>query len=122
MKIVITGGTGFLGLMLARALVKRGRLTAPSGKPEEIDEILLFDVAAPPTRPAGLDDRVKIATGEISDKERIAELTDRDDTVYSVEIRPLSGKGTVHNVPFEPEVLVDDPTERNERATELEDR
>jgi general secretion pathway protein H len=52
----------------------------------------------------------------------VVQLTDRDDTVYSVEIRPLSGKGTVHNVPFEPEVLVDDPTERDERATELEDR
>jgi general secretion pathway protein H len=52
----------------------------------------------------------------------VVQLSDRDGTVYSVEIRPLTGRGTVHNVPFEPEVLMDDPSERNERATELEDR
>jgi nucleoside-diphosphate-sugar epimerase len=93
MKIVITGGTGFLGLMLARALVKRGRLTAPAGKPEPIDEILLFDVAAPPTRPAGLDDRVKIATGEIADRERVAALIDRDDIGIFHLASVVSGEG-----------------------------
>ena len=93
MKIVITGGTGFLGLMLARALVKRGRLTAPSGKEAPIDEIVLFDVVAPPTRPSGLDDRVKIATGEISDRDRIAALIDRDDIGIFHLASVVSGEG-----------------------------
>jgi nucleoside-diphosphate-sugar epimerase len=93
MKIVITGGTGFLGLMLARALIGRGRLTAPSGKPGEIDEILLFDVAPPPSRPAGLDDRVRIATGEISDRERIETLVDRDDIGVFHLASVVSGEG-----------------------------
>ncbi|MGH6882219.1 MAG: NAD-dependent epimerase/dehydratase family protein, partial [Hypericibacter sp.] len=93
MKTVITGGTGFLGLMLARALIRRGRLTAPSGKQEEIDEILLFDVVAPPARPAGLDDRVKIATGEISDAARIAGLIDRDDIGIFHLASVVSGEG-----------------------------
>jgi len=93
MKTVITGGTGFLGLMLARALLRRGRLTSPSGKPEEIDEILLFDVAAPSTRPAGLDDRVKIATGEISDRDRIVGLVDCDDIGIFHLASVVSGEG-----------------------------
>lgn len=43
MKIVITGGLGFIGLNLARAIIKRGTLTGPSGKQEDVDSILLFD-------------------------------------------------------------------------------
>jgi len=52
----------------------------------------------------------------------VIQLRDRSDTIYSVEIHPLTGRGTVHNVPFEPEVLVDDPNKRDTDATELEDR
>ena len=51
----------------------------------------------------------------------VIQLRDRNDTVYSVEIHPLTGRGTVHNVPFEPEVLIDDPSKRNDEASELED-
>ena len=48
MKVIITGGAGFLGLQLARRLTALGSLTGPSGKAEKIDEILLFDVVTPP--------------------------------------------------------------------------
>ncbi|HWA44112.1 MAG TPA: D-erythronate dehydrogenase [Hypericibacter adhaerens] len=93
MKIVITGGTGFLGLMLARALVKRGQLTAPSGNAERIDEILLFDMVAPAVRPAGLDERVKIETGQISDGARVRALVDRDDIGIFHLASVVSGEG-----------------------------
>src|SRR5689334_18581287 len=76
MKVVITGGTGFIGLRLARELLKRGELTAPSGKRERIDEMVLFDVVVPDQRPAGLDDRVKIVAGEIADKATVDKLID----------------------------------------------
>ena len=76
MKIVITGGTGFLGLRLARQLLAHGTATAPSGKKEPIDEMVLFDVVVPSSRPEGLDDRVKIVAGEISDAKAIAALID----------------------------------------------
>ena len=52
MKVVITGGTGFIGLRLARELLKRGELTAPSGRNERIDEMVLFDVVVPDQRPS----------------------------------------------------------------------
>jgi prepilin-type N-terminal cleavage/methylation domain-containing protein len=52
----------------------------------------------------------------------VIQLMDRGNNIYSVEIHPLTGRGTVHNVPFEPEVLIDDPSKRNTDATELEDR
>jgi len=52
----------------------------------------------------------------------VIQLADKNDAIFSVEIHPLTGKGTVHDVPFEPDVLMDDPKERNERASELEDR
>ena len=54
MKVVITGGLGFLGLRLARALLDRGTLTGASGEQEPIEELILFDAAVPEQAPAGL--------------------------------------------------------------------
>ena len=77
MKVLITGGTGFLGLMLARRLLSRGELTGPSGKPEPIDSIVLLDAVAPALRPDGLDARVEILSGDISDAGLVTRLVDR---------------------------------------------
>jgi nucleoside-diphosphate-sugar epimerase len=79
MKIVITGGTGFLGLRLARQILAHGTATAPSGKKEPVDEMVLFDVVVPSSRPEGLDDRVKIVAGEIADEKAVSALIDRPD-------------------------------------------
>lgn len=44
MKVVITGGGGFLGTMLCQALLQRGQLTSPtSGQPQAIRRIVLLD-------------------------------------------------------------------------------
>lgn len=79
MKVVITGGAGFIGLTLARQLIARGALTGPSGRAEEIDSVVLFDVAVPPERPAGLDGRVRLVDGDIGDRDTVFRLIDRDD-------------------------------------------
>jgi len=93
MKVVITGGTGFIGLRLARALLARGSLTGPSGAAEPIDEMLLFDQLAPPERPEGLDERVEIRAGDISDRDTVFSLVDRDDVSVFHLASVVSGGG-----------------------------
>lgn len=51
----------------------------------------------------------------------VVQIADKNDTIFSVEVHPLTGKATIHTVPYEPEVLMDDPSERHERASELDD-
>jgi D-erythronate 2-dehydrogenase len=93
MKVLITGGIGFIGLNLARALLERGTLTGISGDPEPIDAITLFDMAAPEHRLDGLDDRVSIVTGDISDRATVTGLVDRDDISVFHLASILSGGG-----------------------------
>jgi nucleoside-diphosphate-sugar epimerase len=71
MKVIITGGGGFLGSQLCRRLLELGELTGPSGGSEEIGEILLFDARFPGPE---IDPRVRQIAGDISDR----------DTVFSV--------------------------------------
>jgi len=71
MKVIITGGGGFLGSQLCEKLLGRGTLTGPSGGAEKISEIVLLDAIF--HRPA-TDPRVKQVAGDISSR----------DTVFSV--------------------------------------
>ena len=48
MRIVITGGAGFLGVRLARALLSRDALTDARGVARPIREMVLLDVVPPP--------------------------------------------------------------------------
>ena len=43
MRVVITGGGGFLGTLLCNQLVQRGTLTGPSGQQQAIEQIVLLD-------------------------------------------------------------------------------
>ena len=40
MKVLLTGGTGFIGARLARALLDRGVLMGVTGEEEIIDELV----------------------------------------------------------------------------------
>lgn len=79
MKVVITGGTGFLGRMVAERLCERGVLTGPSGAPEPIDELLLFDATQPASLPPALSGRTRVVVGDVADRKQIDALVDRDD-------------------------------------------
>jgi len=66
MKVIITGGGGFLGSQLCQKLLERGSLTGPSGGQESIREIVLLDAVF--HRPA-TDPRVRQVTGDISQRD-----------------------------------------------------
>ena len=64
MRIVITGGAGFLGTRLARAILARGALTDARGNVRPVREIVLVDITV--TREIG-DVRVKAVSGDLGD-------------------------------------------------------
>jgi len=92
-KVVITGGAGFIGLNIARELVQRNTLTGPSGQVEPISSIVLFDVTVPSVRPHGLDERVELIAGDISDAETVRSLIDQDDISVFHLASVVSGQG-----------------------------
>jgi NAD(P)-dependent dehydrogenase (short-subunit alcohol dehydrogenase family) len=47
MKILITGGSGFLGQRVARELLKRGHVNDAGGNAQPIHELVLVDIAMP---------------------------------------------------------------------------
>jgi len=63
MRVVITGGAGFLGSRLARAILERGRLTDACGESREVTRMVLVDVAPPSV----VDARVTAVVGDLAD-------------------------------------------------------
>jgi nucleoside-diphosphate-sugar epimerase len=80
MRIVITGGAGFLGRKLARRILELGALTDAAGAKRAVEEVLLLDVVAAP----GLDDaRLRARAGDIADPAVVRDAVDeRTDSVF----------------------------------------
>ena len=80
MRVVITGGAGFLGGRLAHAMLERGTLTDSRGEVREIGEIVLVDIAVPATHD---DPRVRAIQGSLDDPAFVARVITPDtDAVF----------------------------------------
>jgi nucleoside-diphosphate-sugar epimerase len=80
MKVLITGGAGFLGARLAMRLLSKGTLRGADGKDQEIEQLTLLDVAPP--RDVS-DRRVRVLTGDIADPTVVAAaLDDETDSIF----------------------------------------
>jgi nucleoside-diphosphate-sugar epimerase len=80
MRIVITGGAGFLGTRLARAVLARATLTDARGRARPVRELVLLDVVRPPDLG---DPRLRGVAGDLADPaviERV--LTPDTDSVF----------------------------------------
>ncbi len=77
MKVVITGGGGFLGRKLCAALLNHHALIDARGRPYTPTQIICFD-AVPFDPPLPTDPRVKGVVGDISDAATVRSLIDPD--------------------------------------------
>jgi nucleoside-diphosphate-sugar epimerase len=64
MKVVITGGAGFVGARLARTLLSAGTIALDGAAPVPIDRLVLLDRVVPPADLVA-DPRVEAVTGEL---------------------------------------------------------
>ena len=76
LRVVITGGCGFLGQLLARAILQRDQLTVHTAEGEverPLGEIVLADVAAPPSLlfdelEAARGSKLRVVLGSVADR------------------------------------------------------
>lgn len=80
MRVLITGGAGFIGTCLARRILERGRLTGPSGEVEPVDGVVLLDIAH--GSPALVDDRIQRVTGDGADVDLLRTVLADDFSIF----------------------------------------
>lgn len=91
MKVVVTGGAGFLGRLLVESLLGDG-LRVAAGALEPVREVVVVDVVAPPG-PA--DPRVGVEVGDIAEPGFLASVVDADTDVVFHLAAVVSGQAEV---------------------------
>jgi nucleoside-diphosphate-sugar epimerase len=77
MKVVVTGGAGFLGQRLIREILQRGELTDAAGVRRRVEEVVAVDQVAAPAL-----DQVSAAVGDVGDAAFIADTVRGADSVF----------------------------------------
>lgn len=80
MKILITGGTGFIGKQLANHLQRMANFSFEGEEPKSIDKITLFD--AFPGDHKWTDPRVEVVVGDVGDPGTIERVAKNADIVW----------------------------------------
>jgi nucleoside-diphosphate-sugar epimerase len=75
MKVLVTGGAGFLGRRLAEGLLARGVLRGPDDRDQPLERVTLLDVASGPPL---ADRRAVPVVGDADDGALLERLIDRD--------------------------------------------
>ena len=78
MRVVITGGAGFLGKLLAAKILARGALTDAQGQLREVSELVLVDMIAAPNEPWLSDKRVSQVVGDVANQNVLAQAMTPD--------------------------------------------
>lgn len=74
MRVLITGGAGFLGQALTRHLLQRGRLQGANGTDQPIDGITIIDAVAAPQLPD--TGRITQIVGDVTDRNMLDSAID----------------------------------------------
>ena len=80
LRILITGGAGFIGRRIARHLLEQNTFQCEGEPPRTIGTIILFDVTAGDQMP--VDPRIEIRVGDIGDEKTMVDITRKVDLVW----------------------------------------
>lgn len=80
MKVLITGGTGFIGKQIANKILALGSLAFDGEQAQTVDKIILFDAFAGEALPQ--DSRIEVVVGDITDKKLVESITQEVDVVW----------------------------------------
>jgi len=80
MRVLITGGNGFIGRKLAMALLHTGAVPVDHGPPRPIERMTLFDSV--PSEDLPPDPRVEVVTGDITDRSAVERVAAQADLVW----------------------------------------
>jgi nucleoside-diphosphate-sugar epimerase len=77
MKVVVTGGVGFLGQRLIQEVLQRGELADAQGGRRRVEQVVAVDQVAAPAQ-----DRVTAMVGDVGDATFIRQAVDGADSVF----------------------------------------